>query len=202
MIVAATFHEFISAKRTCKSTRIPTEIKNKGINKAFPTKLTRFIKTEECGINRFKPKPAINAPIIGSTFANSAMTAEAKTTSNAKMNCDVPSDSTFLKNQRAMRGKMPMTTMRKKANEMLIFKATSSQVPPFAVAVMKDNSKSAAVSVMIVPPTVIVTASFFVTPKRETIGYEMSVCVAYMEASNKQEMEMVKIGRASCRERV
>ena len=86
------------------------------------------------------------------------------------MNCDVPSDSTFLKNQRAIRGKMPMTTMRKKANEMLIFKATSSQVPPFAVAVMKDNNKSAAVSVIIVPPTVIVTASFFVTPKRETIG--------------------------------
>ena len=51
--------------------------------------------------------------------------------------------------------------------------------PPFELIIMASNI-STAVSVRIVPPTVMATASFFEIPNLLTIGYETMVCVENM----------------------
>ena len=94
----------------------------------------------------------------------------------------MPSLSIFLKNHRAILENTPITNIKKMAKATPIFNNTAEASAPFTIEVMNDKKSSAAVSVTMVPPTVTVTASFLVTPNLETIGYEISVCVVYMEA--------------------
>src|SRR5690606_40701775 len=60
-------------------------LRKKGIKIAFPIKSIRFIRADECGINRFNASPAIKAPIIGSKPQTSAIKAAKKTMERTKI---------------------------------------------------------------------------------------------------------------------
>jgi hypothetical protein len=59
---------------------------------------------------------------------------------------------------------------------------------PLMELVMMANKTNTAVSVIMVPPTAIVTAGFFVTPILLAIGYATNVCVENILATIKEAM--------------
>ena len=91
VITTATQSAVHPAAKVRTSTSIPTPIRKKGIKIAFPTKSIRFIKAEVFGINRFKAKPAKNAPIIASNPAASARKEAKNTKANTKIYCPTES---------------------------------------------------------------------------------------------------------------
>ena len=74
--------------KTLKLTSIPTPIRKKGINSAFPTNPILFISGEEWGMKLFNKSPAKNAPMIASMPAASARNDARKTIANTKMYCE------------------------------------------------------------------------------------------------------------------
>ena len=143
------------------------------------------------GINLLSDNPTRNAPIIASIPAASAKKAPRNTIANTKMYCEILS-SKRLKNHRPIIGKRKTmispknnTDIESRIQNMLF---TSPVVMP-AIAAKTSN---ASVSVIIVPPIVMLTALFFATPSLLTIGYAISVCDANMLAS-KMDVNVLKL---------
>ncbi len=149
---------------------MPTLIKKKGIKSALPTNSIRFISADVWGMSVFKAMPARNAPIMASTPASSARNAAAKTTASTKMYCAAPSPCPCLKNQAPRRGNKASTINTKMANEMTsCIQNCPSRLPEVERTIIASTN-NAAVSVIIVPPTATVTASFLVKPMRLIAG--------------------------------
>ena len=146
---------------------------------------TRFIKIELWGIKRFKTNPATNAPIICSTPAISAKNAEKKTTDKTKIYWEVFSLSNLLKNQRAIRGIMKNMMNEKILREVINLTQKAKSRFPLEELEIIAKIISTAVSVNIVPPTVIATDECFERPYLLTIGYATKVCVANILAVSK-----------------
>jgi hypothetical protein len=108
--------------------------------------------------------------MIGSSPESSAMKAQKKTTDSTKMKCAYFSSSRRVKNQEAIRG----TTKNTITINILIENASRIQSaavrPPCTAPEITANRMSTAVSVRIVPPTVMATASFLEIPRRVMIG--------------------------------
>ena len=148
-------------------------------------KSIRFINTELCGIKRFKTNPATKAPIMCSTPATSAKKAEKKTTDSTKIYCDDFSLSNFFKNHRVIRGTTINIMIEKKAKEVSNrTQNVTSNCPLDALDIMAKIINTA-VSVKIVPPTVIATELCLERPNLLIIGYATKVCVANMLDVNK-----------------
>ena len=151
----------------------------------LPMKSIRFINTELWGINRFKTNPATKAPIICSTPATSAKKAEKKTTDSTKIYWEDFSLSNFFKNHRVIRGTTINIMIEKKANEVSRrTQNVTSNCPLDALEIIAKIIKTA-VSVRMVPPTVIATELCLDKPNLLIMGYATKVCVANMLDVNK-----------------
>ncbi len=140
------------------STNIPTEIKKMGIKRAFPKNSILFINADECGINLLSASPAAKAPIIGSIPPSSTKKPDTNTTKSTKMKLVYFSESALLKNHFAIRGtKMKVITEKTVRDKTRRIKKLNSS-PPFVFDKINANKINTAVSVRIVPPTVIATA--------------------------------------------
>ena len=153
-----------------------------GMNKLFPIKEMRFISAEVGGMRLLSAKPARNAPIIGSIPAALAKRPEMKRIESTKMYWDPLSPSRFLKNHLLILG-TPHNIRKENADidSIILIQKKTVKEPPVA-AEIKASKMSTAVSVIIVPPIVMVTASERVIPKRLAIGYEIKVWVEKMLA--------------------
>ena len=114
--------------------------------------------------------PATNAPIIPSTPATSARKAEKNTVASMKIYCEVFSLSNLLKNQRAIFGiiknmireKIPKEVIRRSQKE-------KSKLPLEELVIMARIIKTA-VSVNMVPPTVMATEECLDNPNLLIMG--------------------------------
>ncbi len=139
------------------------------MKRALPTNSIRFISGEVRGINRFIARPARKAPMIGSIPAVSARKAPRKTTTSTKMYCETLSWNR-LKNHRPSNGKRMSTIAPKRVSERPRRIQNPLSTDPAERPTMMVSTRRARVSVIIVPPTVMVTAWFFVMPSLLTIG--------------------------------
>ena len=154
------------------------------MNKELPINSTRFIKIELCGIKRFKTNPATKAPMMCSTPATSAKKAAKKTIDKTKIYCDDFSLSNLLKNHRATFGIKKNMINEKMVKDVINRNQNAPSKLPCAELVITARMIKTAVSVKMVPPIVIATALFFVSPNFDTIGYATNVCVANILAVN------------------
>ena len=157
-------------------------------------KSMRFIRVEWCGMSLLSTKPATKAPMMCSTPATSAKKAAKNTTDKTKIYWDVFSLSSLLKNHLAILGitkNMINENMRSDVSKRI--QKLKSNCPLVALEMMA-SMMSTAVSVRIVPPTVMATAGCLVRPNLLTIGYATSVCVENILAvSNAASGERCKI---------
>ena len=157
-------------KTTDTSTSIPTEIKKMGINNEFPKNSIRFINADECGINLLRAKPAAKAPIIGSIPPNSAKNPQRNKMNNTKIKCRYFSPSAFWKNHLATRGIRKKTMPEKIISDNPNLNRNHKSNPPPVFDKISARMINTAVSVRMVPPTVMATAWFLATPSRLTMG--------------------------------
>ena len=136
---------------------------------ALPTNSTRFISGELCGISLFSANPARKEPIIASIPANCARKAPKKTIESTKIYCEILS-CTLLKNQRPIKGNTSSTNKAKTTTEIPRRIQKASSALPVAMPTMIVSTSKASVSVIIVPPTVILTALFLLIPSLLMIG--------------------------------
>ena len=102
---AAVTHADGSDTNAPRSTIIPTESRKNGMNRAWPTKTSRFISVPCSGTRRLRASPAKNAPTMASTPATSARNDTAKTTASTNTNPGTPSSPAVArKNHRPRRG--------------------------------------------------------------------------------------------------
>ena len=148
---------------------MPTPIRKKGMKMAFPTNSTRFIKADVRGMSLFMDSPDRNAPIIGSIPASSARNAPVNTITRTKIYCETLSLKR-LKNQRPMIGNNPNTMDPKIRREIRILIQKEGPTVPLDISTITVSTSNARVSVIIVPPMVMVTARFLVTPNLLRIG--------------------------------
>ena len=140
---------------------IPTLIKKNGIKRLFPVKDNLSASFDVGEIKLLKINPAKKAPIIGSIPKIWAKRLIPKITERTKTNCEPSSLFSFLKNQRHAGGNTNNTinknikTLIVSFTQNIIFKS-----PPSALTII-DKTNNAKKFTIIVPPTVIVTASFF-----------------------------------------
>ena len=172
-------------RKTEKLTIIPTLIRKIGMNKLFPIKEMRFISAEVGGMRLLRANPARKAPIIGSIPAALAKRPEMKSIESTKIYWDPLSPSRFLKNQRLILG-TPHSIRKENTDieSIILIQKKAVNEPPVA-AEIKASNMSTAVSVIIVPPIVMVTASERVIPNRREIGNEINVWVEKMLAVSK-----------------
>ena len=168
--VMATKTALYPYSNTRRSTNIPTEIKKKGMKSELPVNSMRFMSCEFVGINLFSDNPTANAPIIGSKPANSAKKALKKSIDKTKTKWLIFSPSNFLKNHLVIFGITDRTIIKKITKEISNLKVNEVSRFPAADAVMTAKRISTAVSVKMVPPTVIATGSILESPIRFTIG--------------------------------
>ena len=136
----------------------------------MPIKSIRFIKIELEGIKRFNTNPATNAPMMPSTPATSARKAEKNKTDNTKIYCEVFSLSNLLKNHFAIRGIKRNMIAEKIESEVIKVSQKPKSKFPFSALVIIAKIINTAVSVNIVPPTVIATEECFDKPYLLIIG--------------------------------
>jgi hypothetical protein len=149
---------------------MPTLIRNMGIKKLFPINEILFIKADVAGISLLNVNPARKAPIIGSIPAAWAKRPDMKSITRTKIYCEPLSPSRFLKNHILTLG-TPHKIRKENAEIDTIMRIQKiNEIEPCVAAEIKASNKSTAVSVMIVPPMVIVTASLLVIPNLLAIG--------------------------------
>ena len=86
-----------------------------------------------------------------------------------------------------MRGIPQSVMIANKVKSNIIFTQKRKSSSPFVEAEITASNRSTAVSVMIVPPIVMVTASLRVIPIRLAIGYEIRVCVENILARRSED---------------
>ena len=148
---------------------MPTLNKKKGMKIALPTNSTRFMSGDVEGISRLRVNPTKNAPMMASRPAACARNAPRKTIASTKIYWEMLS-CTRLKNQRAMKGNPSNTMSVNRMTESPSRTQNMSSALPVANATTTVSTSSASVSVIIVPPTVMLTALFRLIPKRLMIG--------------------------------
>ena len=148
---------------------MPTPIRKKGMKRALPTNSMRFISGEVAGMSRFMASPARKAPMIGSSPAASARKAPRKTITSTNTYCDTLSLHR-LKNQRPMSGKRRRIAAMQTATEMPSRYQKALSALPVEKPTTTVSTERAMMSVMIVPPTAIVTALSRAMPSLLTMG--------------------------------
>src|SRR5690606_15116439 len=157
-------------KRTFRSTNMPTLMRKKGMNNAFPTNSILFIRGEVRGTSVLSANPAINAPMMGSIPATSAKKLAKNTMPNTRMYWETFSPSSLLKNHLTLIGNSQNTITEKMMMETSnLIQNLISKLPSTDPVITAKINKTA-VSVMIVPPTTTVTASFLIRPSLLAMG--------------------------------
>src|SRR5690554_3938765 len=167
------------------STNIPTEMRKRGMKSALPKNSILFINADECGINLFSANPAAKAPMIGSIPPSSTRNPEANTTNNTKIKVEYFSGAALLKNHLAKRGTTTKIITEKTINDNSNLAKKAGLTPPSLLDKMIAKIISTAVSVKIVPPTVIATVWLRAMPILLTMGYATSVWVENILAVRK-----------------
>ncbi len=109
-------------------------------------------------MSRFKANPAANAPIIGSIPPTSTRKPDKNTTKRTNIKLVYFSESALLKNHLAIRGTNTKINTENKLKESISLNRKKRFNPPSLFESIRAKIISTAVSVSIVPPTVIATA--------------------------------------------
>ena len=109
-------------------------------------------------MRRFKANPAANAPIIGSIPPTSTRKPDRNTTKSTNIKLVYFSESALLKNHLAIRGTKTKTNTENRPRESISLNKKNKSSPPSLFESISAKIISTAVSVSIVPPTVIATA--------------------------------------------
>src|SRR5690606_30386824 len=134
-----------------------------------PTNSILFINGDVWGISLLSDNPAKKAPIIASIPAASAKNAPKNTKPKTKIYWDTLS-SYFLKNQRPKSGKTRPTISAKIRTDTPSLIQKALVISPVDIPAITASTNKASVSVIMVPPTVILTALFFVIPSLLMMG--------------------------------
>jgi hypothetical protein len=125
--------------------------------------------------------------MIGSTWAACAAYETPNTTVITKAKSVVGSLRTVRKNHLAMSGTPHAIAAMYTASEPSSDSQNVGPMLPLAPLAAMASTRSARISVRIVPPRVVVTARFFTIPSRLATGYASTVCEAKTEPSRRED---------------